>query len=259
LSTSLFERIGNMGALVKFVQLAPNFPLLESIQAPQGERGAAVRGLCGMLNISHPTQIQRIRRNPDLRAALHHVIIDTQGGPQEVAMLESWAIAAWAAGLQTSRLSPASQEAARILKQHAYSAIAKAFSQPDVAESEPILAAPALELSSVQAAFDHIQHNLVGLQEGFEELKEHVVGIDQRLLIVEQDRLGSRVESGARLSAAQIGQLFMQLALLREQTGIPVEDAEKRLADQFGVAHIIDIDASKWPALHHAILALFHR
>ena len=241
-----------MSALVKFVQLAPKFPLLEAIQAPQGEQGAAVRGLCGMLDISHPTQIQRILRNPDLRAALHHVIINTPGGPQEIAMLESWAIAAWAAGLQTSRLSPKSQEVARILKQHAYAAIARAFAQPEVAKSEPIPTAPAPEPSPILAAFDHIE-------QGFDELKAQIVGIDRRLLIMEQDRLGRRVGSGTRLSAAQVGQLFMQLALLREQTGLSIEDAEKRLADQFGVAHIIDLDASEWPAVHQAILTLFRR
>jgi hypothetical protein len=216
-----------------------------------------LHGLCRMVSISYPAQITRIRRDPDLSAALQYVTIDTPGGPQSVVMLASWAIAVWAAGLHTSRLSPEKQEAVTLLKQQAYTAIARAFSQPEVAESESMPIAPAPELSSIQTTFDHIQQNLAGLQEGFEELKEHVVGIDQRLLIVEQDRLGRRLESGARLSAAQIGQLFMQLALLREQTGLSIEDAEKHLADQFGVAHIIDIDASKWPALHHAILALF--
>ena len=58
-------------------------------------------------------------------------------------------------------------------------------------------------------------------------------------------------------AGAQVGQLFMQLALLREQTGILIEEAEKRLAAQFSVAHVIDIDASEWPALTRAILALF--
>lgn len=241
------------------VLLAPNFPPLEGMMSPNGKSGAAIRSLCHFLSIDVSGQLQRIKRQPELAAALQFVTITTIGGPKPVAMLEGYAIAIWAAGLQTSRLSPGKQEAVALLKQHAYAAIARAFGQPEVAESGPIPAASAPELSSIQTTFDHIQQNLAGLQEGFEGLREHVVGIDQRLLIVEQDRLGRRVESGARLSAAQIGQLFMQLALLREQTGISIEDAEKQLADQFGVAHIIDIDASKWPALHQAILARFQR
>ena len=83
--------------------------------------------------------------------------------------------------------------------------------------------------------------------------------LEQRIILLEQDRLGRRLGSGTRLSAAQVGQIFMQLALLREQTGIPVEEAEKRLAAQFEVAHIIDIDSSEWAALNHAILALLNR
>ena len=83
--------------------------------------------------------------------------------------------------------------------------------------------------------------------------------MDQRILILEQDRLGRRLGSGAKLSAAQIGQLFMQLALLREQMGISIEDAEKQLATQFGVAHIIDVDASEWDIVNHAILTLLNR
>lgn len=111
----------------------------------------------------------------------------------------------------------------------------------------------------LKEGFGELQEGFEILKEGFGGLKEHTVGMDQRLIIVEQDRLGRRLGSGARLSAAQIGQLFMQLALLREQTGISIEDAEKRLAEEFKVAHITDIDASEWPALTRAILALFNR
>lgn len=241
-----------MRVIVKYVHLVSDIQPLEAIQGPGGEQGAIIRSLCRMLDIAHQMQMLRIKRNPDLATALHYMTIDTPGGPQQVAMLESWAIAVWLAGLQTSRLSPKSQEVARILKQHAYAAIARAFGQPEVAESGPIPTAPTPEPSPILTAFDHIEQS-------FGELKEQIVGIDRRLLIMEQDRLGRRVGSGARLSAAQVGQLFMQLALLREQTGLSIEDAEKHLADQFGVAHIIDLDASEWPAVHQAILTLFGR
>lgn len=242
-----------MLAQIKALALSPILPPLEALLAPDGTSGAAIRSLCGMVSLSLPSQLNRIRRQSDLAAALQFVTIETAGGNQAVAMLEGWAIAVWAAGLQTARLSPEKQEAVALLKQHAYSAIARAFSQPEmVTESPTAFAVPAPEVSSVLAAFDTIQ-------QGFDELKEHVVGMDQRIVLLEQDRLGRRMGSGNRLSAAQVGQLFMQLVLLREQTGIAVEDAEKRLAGQFGVAHIIDIDASEWATLNHAILALFHR
>src|SRR5579871_3778190 len=120
------------------VLLAPNFPPLEGMMSPNGKSGAAIRSLCHFLSIDVSGQLQRIKRQPELAAALQFVTITTIGGPKPVAMLEGYAIAIWAAGLQTSRLSPGKQEAVALLKQHAYSAIARAFSQPEMAESEPI-------------------------------------------------------------------------------------------------------------------------
>lgn len=217
-----------------------------------------MRGLCNMLNISRPTPIQRIIRNPDLRIALHHVIIDTPGGPQEVAMLESWAIAAWAAGLHTSRLSSKSQEVARILKQHAHTAIARAFSQPEVViQASTAFAAPASETLPASPSWDRVLAGTEEVIEGLREVKADQAGLGQRVLMLEQVNLGSRAASGGRLSAQQIGQVFLQLQVLRQQAGISIEEAEKQLAAQFGVTHVIDIDASKWPALTRAILALF--
>ena len=165
------KRVKNMGASVKYVQLTPNLPPLEAMKGPQEEQGAAIRGLCRMLNISHPTQIQRIRRNPDLRAALHHVTIDTPGGPQEVAMLESWAIAAWAAGLHTSRLSPKSQEVALLLKQHAYSAIARAFAEPAEAPAISVTKPAPAETASPRA-LERIRDGLSEALKGVSELQK---------------------------------------------------------------------------------------
>ncbi len=251
-----------MQVTIKYVQLIPNLQPLEAIQGRQGEQGAIIRSLCRMVDISLATQMVRIKNNPALAAALHRITIDTPGGPQQVAMLESWAIAAWAAGLHISRLSSKSQEVARILQQHAYAAIASAFdTSPMAAETPTTFAAPTTRETEVIPShpFDRIIEGMEEITEGLRQVRTDYSAMEQRITILEQDRLGRRVGSGARLSAAQVGQLFMQLALLREQTGLSIEDAEKRLADQFGVAHIIDIDASEWPAVHQAILTLFRR
>lgn len=246
-------------ALIQSVILIEHAGPLEAVLLPDNHDGASVRSLCAFLQIDRASQITRIKKNKALAPGLTLVDVPTSDGLRALLVLRSEYTALFVATLHIGRLSPEAQANAAILQERASAAIAKAFSQPEVTTSEPIPTAPAPELLSVQAAFDHIQHSLVGLQEGFEELKEHVVGIDQRIVLLEQDRLGRRMGSGARLSAAQVGQLFMQLSLLREETGLPIEDAEKQLAAQFGIAHVIDIDASKWPALQHAILALFHR
>lgn len=247
-----------MDAIIKYVQLVPTMQPFEAIQGPQGEQGAIIRSLCRMLDIAHQMQLLRIKRNPDLAAALHYLTIDTPGGPQQVAMLESWAIAVWLAGLHTSRLSPKSQEVARILKQHAHTAIARAFLQPEVVtESPPAFAAPVPETLPASPSWDRVLAGMEEVIEGLREVKADQAGLEQRVMLLEQANLGSRVAKGGRLSAQQIGQVFLQLQVLRQQTGISIEEAEKRLAAQFGVAHVIDIDASEWRALTRAILVLF--
>ena len=123
-----------MLATVKLISLTPALPLIEGLHTPDGKDGAGLRSLCNLLAIELASQLLRIKRHPDLRAALHYVTVDTAAGSRSVAMLESWAIAAWAAGLQTSRLSSEKQEAVMLLKRHAFAAIAKAFSSSAVTD-----------------------------------------------------------------------------------------------------------------------------
>lgn len=252
-----------MGVLLKYVQLAPTLPLIEAMQGPNREQGAAMRGLCRLLSISSPTQILRIRRNPDLAAALHYFIIDTPGGPQSVAMLESWAIAVWVGSLHTSRLSPESQGVARLLKQHAYDAIRRAF-VPQTTETTPEIGhtipsttdTPAGKgdpwqhivdgFSQVSDGFSQVSDGFSALRPQFEDLSEQVGNLSERVEGLELQAYPARYQSGAGLSAHQIGQLFIRLRLVRAQAGVPIDEAEARLAAHFGVAHISDIGADRW-------------
>ena len=245
-----------MRAIIKYVELAPTIQLLEALRDSQGEQGAAIRSLCHLLDISRPTQMVRIRRNPDLAAALHHVTIDTPGGPQEVAMLESWAIAVWLAGLHTSRLSPASQEVALLLKQHAYSAIARAFAEPEEAPAIPVTKPAPTETLSYRG-LERIRDGFSEALKGVSELQEDFADMEQRLTLLEEADSSAPAASGAALSSHQVGQVFLRLRLLRERKGISIEDAEQQLAAAFHVAHVTDIDAADWQKLTQAILALF--
>ncbi len=252
-----------MRAIIKYIQLIPGIQSLEAIQGPQGEQGGVIRSLCRMLDIAHQMQLLRIKRNPDLAAALHYMTIDTPGGPQEVAMLESWAIAVWLAGLHTSRLSPKSQEVARILKQHAYSAIAKAFSSPEVADpaSQPIQnpVQQPITASRLTNPFDRIIADMEDMVEGFHDLKDNHAALEQRVIILEHANLGRRPTPSASMTPHMIGEIFLQLRLLRETIGLPIEEAEKLLAAEFGVAHLTDVDASRWEELLTKVHALFRQ
>ena len=237
-----------MGVLLKYVQLAPTLPLIEAMQGPHGEQGAAIRALCRLLTISSPTQILRIRRNPDLAMALHYFTIDTPGGPQSMAMLESWAIAVWVGSLHTSRLSPESQEIALLLKRQAYAAIQRAFAQ-QTTETTP--QPPATEIPTPDA-FQKII-------EGITELRRDFLTSQQRLAALEQAQAPARYQSGAGLSAYHIGQIFLQLRLVRDRTGIPIAEAETRLATHLGVAHIADLDEQYWGELEAMIEHLLQK
>jgi hypothetical protein len=245
-----------MLAIVKMVQLAPQLSPLEALLAPDGKNGAAIRSLCGILSIDLSSQLHRIKRLPDLAAALHYVTIDTPGGPQEVVMLESWAIAVWLAGLHTSRLSPASQEVALLLKQHAYSAIARAFAEPEEAPAIPMTRPVPAEIASPRA-LGRIRDGFSEALKGFSELQEDLADVQQRLTLLEEADSSAPAASGAALSSHQVGQVFLRLRLLRERKGIFIEQSEQQLAAAFHVAHVTDIDAADWQKLTQAILALF--
>jgi hypothetical protein len=248
-----------MHALIKPVQLAPALPVIEALHTSDHLSGAAIRSLCQFLSISSPSQLNRIRRQPDLAAALHFVTIDTTTGPRAVAMLEGYAIAIWASGLQTKHFSAEKQNRVAILKRDAFAVIQRAFSAREMADTGPETV-PNREQQAIPAQnlFDRIIAGMEDMLEGFTELRADYATQTQRILMLEQANLGGRTTVGASMSTQQIGEIFLQLRLLRDRTGFSVEDAEKTLAAQFNVTHITDINAAQWAALQQAIRALFN-
>lgn len=239
-------------SMIQSVILAEHTGPLEAVLLPDNHDGASVRSLCAFLQVDRAGQLARIKHNKALAPGLVLVDVLLPDGVRALSVLRSEYIALFVATLHIKRLSKEAQANAAILQERASTAITRAFQQPHRSPEPQDMPQPIQETSSTLTAF-------TAIQQGFDELKEHIIGMDRRIIILEQERLGRRVASGARLSAVQIGQLFMQLTLLRKQTGISIEEAERILAAQFEVAHIIDIDAAQWAALHQAIRALFDR
>ena len=238
-----------MLATVKLISLTASLPQIEALHTPDGKNGAGLRSLCNLLAIELASQLLRIKRHTDLKAALHYVTVDTTAGSRSVAMLESWSIAAWAAGLQTSRLSPEKQEAATLLKQHAYQAIQRAFeaeSAPPQAESEQA------DYWTASDPFQLLLAGISGLQQSF-------AGLERRVNLLEVMQTPRRYGSTGGLSAYQIGQVYLLLRLLRDTTGVSLEETEQRLARAFGVAHLTNIDAAQWEALITKVHTLFQQ
>lgn len=255
-----------MRAQVTLVQLAPTYPPIEALPLPDGKLGGGIKSLCRMVDISFASQLNRIKRQPDLAAALQYVTVNTTGGPKPIACLESYAIAIWAASIQTSRLSPASQEAVIILKQRAYAAIARAFSLPEVTDTTsrttqtiPNPVQQPIATSHTTNPFDRITANLEDMIAGVRELKGDYSALEQRILILENTNLGRRSTPGTSMTPQMIGELFLQLRLLREIIGIPIEEAEKMLTAEFGVAHLSDVDSARWTELIQKVHQLFQQ
>ena len=79
------------------------------------------------------------------------------------------------------------------------------------------------------------------------------------MIILEHANLGRRPTPSASMTPQMIGEIFLQLRLLRETIGIPIEEAEKMLAAEFGVAHLTDVDASQWETLLTKMHTLFRQ
>lgn len=240
-----------MGTLIKSIKLTPAIPPVVTLKSEDGKYHLGIKSLCGSLGVSKTGQMQRIRSAPELASALHYESIETPGGQQKLAVMEIWGVSIWAATLHISRLLPPAQEAALLLKRDAFEVIKSRFeetasNQTSISEDEPIL-----RQGEALSPFDKII-------EAVSELKGDYATLQQRLTLLERVTLGSRKGHGASMSAEQVGQVILQLRLVRERRGIPIEEAEGRLARQFGVAHLSDIDASEWPALQQAIHVLFY-
>ncbi len=155
--------------------------------------------------------------------------------------------------MQTSRFSPDKQERVIILKRDAYAAIERAFTQQDATTwTESAVQHPLQQPEAVRSPFDKII-------DAVNELKEEYGTLQQRVTLLEQVSLGSRKRDGASLTAEQVGQVILQLRLLRELRGIPIEEAEKMLAAEFGVAHLSDIDSAHWTEMIQKIHQLFQQ
>ena len=264
-----------MSSRIKSISLIPAIPPILALKTKQGQYRLGIKSLCISLGISHTGQIQRIRHTPDLAAGLVYEIIDTPGGQQRIAMLEIWGVSLWASSLHISRLVPAAQEAALILKRDAHNAIARAFAQQPI-ETEPAAApqrAPdrlnstsespyASDLARMFAAmgaaletrFTDIETRLAA-----REQEEQAILVRLKRLDAHVARLANAREGGDTLTptldAEQQRILINLLWNARRFTGQPFGQLATELADACGAADLTDIPQSAWPQ----IMAWFKR
>lgn len=241
-----------MGTLIKSIKLTPAIPPVVTLKSEDGKYHLGIKSLCSSLGVSKTGQMQRIRSTPELASALHYESIETPGGQQKLAVMEIWGVSIWAATLHISRLLPPAQEAALLLKRDAFEVIKSRFEEATSGLAPAIEGEPMQQPVAALSPFDKII-------EAVSELKEDYTALQQRLALLEQLALGSRKIHGASMSAEQIGQVILQLRLLRERRGISIEEAEKMVAAEFGVAHLSDIDSAHWTDIVQQVHQLFQQ
>ena len=251
-----------MSAIIKAVTLADDLQPIEAVKLADGWLGATIRSLCILLNISRFSQLVRIRRSPKLASALVQITINTTGGPQKLEVLAAWAIPIWATGLQISRLASEKQEAARLVQEHAYQAIARAFASQPI-ETEPAAApkrAPDRFNSSSESprASDLVRMFAAmgaALETRFTDIETRLAAREQeeQAILVRLKRLANAREGrdtlAPALNAEQQRTLVSLLWSARRLTGQPFGQLATELAEACGVADVADIPQPAWPEI----------
>lgn len=240
-----------------------------AVQLPDRHIVATIQSLCEPFQLNRWAQIRRIRDNKFLSRYLFLVPIVTKGGWQQMETLASWAIPTWLGGLQLNKLAPDKQEIvlafqAEIvdaLHQH-FSALHQHFSKKVAGPTAQQGAAPEKMQPLYRSALEmHIE----AWQETAQELDAREERYETRLAVVEQQlaRVMAQVaaleqrDGGARgeeppqqagriLSQGHIGQVYVLARHQRDQTGEPISDLLRDLAETFDVPDMSDIPDEGW-------------
>jgi hypothetical protein len=258
-----------MSAIIKAVTLADNLQPIEAVKLSDGWLGATIRSLCILLNISRFSQLVRIRRSPKLASALVQITVNTTGGPQKLEVLASWAIPIWATGLQISRLALEKQEVARLVQEHAYQAIARAFVQ-QATETEPAEApkrAPARPNHTQEGPYASDLGRMfatigTAMETRFTDIETRLAAREQeeQAILVRLKRLDAQIAHLANvrdgrdtfaptLDVEQQRTLVNLLWSVRRLTGQPFGQLAAELAEACGVADLTDIPQPAWPEI----------
>lgn len=231
-----------------------------AVRLPDGLIAAVLATLCDMLKIATNAQARRIRRDEALSEHLLQVIIETPGGPQLVDVLTAWAIPTWLTGLNLNMIALEKRPMILALKREAADVLYRYFFKLDA--SETVQPAPAQAQQLPRSALEmHIE----AWQETEREWDAREERYETRLAVVEQQlaRVMAQVASleqrdgGARgeepppqagriLSQTHIGQVYALAQHHRRQSGEPISDMLRDLAETFGVPDMSDIPDEGW-------------
>lgn len=221
---------------------------------------ASLPSLCNILKIAANGQARRIRRDPSLSKYLLRVLMDTPGGPQITDALVAWAIPLWLMGLQPNMIAPEKRSMAIALKEEAVDVLYRYFFKTEA--SPAAQPAPSPTQKPPRSA---LEMHLEAWQETEREWDAKETRYEVRLASVEQQlaRVMAQVaalqqgvgvargeeppqQAGRILSQAHIGQVYLLARHQRDQTGEPISDMLRDMAETFDVPDMSDISDEGW-------------
>lgn len=230
--------------VLRSVSIVNHAPPIEAVKLPDGNLGATMKSLCALLDIAVVGQVARIKRNPDLAAALIQLSIGTPSGPRLMDVLISWAIPPWLSGLQVARLSSEKQERAALIRQGAIEAIQQAFNEQGIVPSPLINAEPGLDAwQQAQEGLAAIASGVSQLQTAFASLEHSHTVLLARLAALERP---VHTSDKAGLPPERIAHMYILARAVRAKTGVPIAETLANLSRQFRVSDASDIPAVAW-------------
>ena len=233
---------------------------ISSALLPDGAIIASLPSLCNILKIAVNGQARRIRRDQALSKYLLRVLMETPGGPQITDALVAWVIPLWLMGLQPNMIAPEKRSVATALKEEAVDVLYRYFFKLDAKEAAQAAATPAQQLprSALEMhieAWQATEREWDARETRYESriaaLEQQQAQMKAQLAALEQRDGGARGEepppqAGRILSQAHIGQVYALAQHHRRQSGEPISEMLRDLAETFGVPDMSDIPDEGW-------------
>ena len=221
---------------------------------------ASLPSLCNILKIAVNGQARRIHRDPALSKYLLRVLMDTPGGPQITDALVAWAIPLWLMGLQPNMIAHEKRSMAIALKEEAVDVLYRYFFKIDASETAqpapaPTQKPPRSALEMHMEAWKETEQEWHAKETRYEarlaSIEQQLARVIARLAALEQRDGAARGEEPppqARriLSQAHIGQVYVLARHQRDQSGEPISDMLRDLAETFDVPDMSDIPDEGW-------------
>ncbi|HEU5198525.1 MAG TPA: phage antirepressor N-terminal domain-containing protein [Ktedonobacterales bacterium] len=231
-----------------------------AVRLPDRRIAATHQSLCDAVNLDRTGQLQHIRRNKMLSKQMLLVPIRTEGGYQQMDVLISWAIPIWLGSVHLTRLAPEKQELIMAFQEQIVEALERHFATLDTSAaaqpaSSPTHKPPRSALEMHIEAWQETAQELDAREERYETrlavVEQQLARVMAQVAALEQRDGGARGEepppqAGRILSQAHIGQVYVLARHQRDQSGEPISDMLRDLAETFDVPDMSDIPDEGW-------------